>query len=121
MTYVLSETGVWTASAIIARLTRWIGIASLILSAVILAAATDERFSLPECDSARATDSLRELAGAARIERAAVVEPQSLRSGSDEKFCKATLALNEGAAIGVRYRFYWDGWTQKIEFTDADE
>ena len=95
--------------------------AGLILCAVILAAETDERFSLPECESARATDSLRDLARAARIERAAVVEPQSLRSGADEKSCKATLALDEGAAVGVRYRFYWDGWTQKIEFTDADE
>lgn len=121
MTGILTESRTRTAGAVMAGLTRWIGIASVILSALIFVAELDESFALPDCDSTRASQALRELARASHIEAASVVEPQTLTSAADEVSCKAALAFDEGGSIGVRYRFFWEGWTVKIEITESDE
>lgn len=119
MTSVASE-GSRRASAYIRLFTRWIGIASVLLSALIFAAQIFESLTLPDCESERASTALLAVAREAQIEAVSVEDPQGLASAQAEVSCRATLAVNAGATIAIRYRFFWEGWTQKIEITGVD-
>lgn len=92
------------------RLTfRLIGIPVIAVAGVLIYRGLHDRFVLPECDSARAKDTLADVLKQLKFEPLRYAPIKTVAKSKDEVVCNALLPLADGANLNVDYSFFWQG------------
>lgn len=78
-----------------------------------------EAVTLPTCDAARTTDTLTKIIGESNPGIEARSYSELKTTGSDDKMmnCTGVVTLQDGTRAPFNYRTFWEGWTQKVEFS----
>ncbi len=96
---------------------RLIGIPALAVAGVLIYSGLRDRFTLPECDSDRAKQSLAEILRQLKLEPVRY-EPITTVSSSKEKIaCNAILPLPGGANVVAGFTFYWQGDKVNMQYS----
>jgi hypothetical protein len=86
---------------------RLIGIPALAVGGLLIYNGLRDRFTLPECDSEQAKQTLSEILKQLELEPVRY-EPVKMVSSSKEKVvCNAVLPLPDGANVVADFTFYW--------------
>jgi len=96
---------------------RLIGIPALAVAAVLIYTGLRERFVLPECDSARARNTLADVFRQLEVTPLRFEPISTVSSSKDEVVCKALLPLPDGGEIDVDYRFFWQGSATNMKYS----
>ena len=88
---------------------RLLGLPVLGVMAVYLFNGVRDYVALPECDSARAKQSLAEVFKELKLEPVRYEPIKTISSSKDEVVCNAVLPLPDGANVVADYTFYWQG------------
>src|SRR5579863_3910648 len=102
------------------RLTfRFIGIPALAVAGVLLYSGVRDYFVLPECDSARARNTLAEVLKQLQFAPQRLAPLTTVSSTKDEVVCSASLPLADGATLDIDYRFFWQGNKANMKYSVA--
>ncbi len=96
---------------------RLIGIPVLAVAGVLIYRGLRDHFVLPECDSARAKNTLSDVLSQLKFGPLRNASIKTLASGKDEVVCHAILALPDGAKLEVEYSFFWRGATANMKYS----
>ena len=96
---------------------RLIGIPALAVAGVLLYRGLHDHFVLPECDSARAKNTLTDVLKQLKIEPLRYQPLNTISSSKDEVVCNALLPLADGASVKVDYNFFWQGSTAQMRYS----
>jgi len=100
------------------RLTfRLIGIPVLAVAGVLIYRSLHDYFVLPECDSARAKNTLVEVLKQLNLEPLHYEPLKTVSSRKDEVVCNAVLPLSDGGSVNVDYRFFWQGSKAEMRYS----
>ena len=88
---------------------RLIGIPAVAVVGVFIYTGLRDRLVLPECDSARAKQTLSEVLKQLQFEPARYEPIKTVSSNKEQIVCSAALPLTDGATLDVDYTFYWQG------------
>ena len=96
---------------------RLIGIPVLAVAGVLIYRGLHDRFVLPECDSARAKDTLADILNQLKYQPLRYEPIKTLSSSKQEVVCNALLPLADGANLNVDYSFFWQGNTAEMKYS----
>lgn len=96
---------------------RLIGIPVLAVAGVLIYRGLHDYFVLPECDSARAKNTLADLLKELKLEPLRYEPLKTVSSGRNEVVCNAVLPLSDGTDLNVDYRFFWQGRSAKMRYS----
>jgi hypothetical protein len=96
---------------------RLIGIPVLAVAGVLIYRGLHDRFVLPECDSARAKDTLADILKQLKYQPLRYEPIKTLSSSKQEVVCNALLPLADGANLNVDYSFFWQGNTAEMKYS----
>lgn len=88
---------------------RLIGIPALAVAAVLIYSGLRDRFTLPECDSERAKQTLSEILKQLKLEPVRYAPIKMVSSSKEKVVCNAVLPLPDGASVVADFTFYWEG------------
>ncbi len=88
---------------------RLIGIPVIAVAGVLIYRGLHDRFVLPECDSARAKDTLADVLKQLKFAPLRYAPIKTISSNKEEVVCNAVLPLPDGANVIVDYSFFWQG------------
>jgi hypothetical protein len=104
---------------------RWtqivVGIALLVVFAVIVVGKYITRNDLPACDSTDAKDSLSDIFKAKNVDAKRYNEIKTVSTTKEEVLCNASLTLQDDSVLEIDYRFFFEGDTKKVQITAARE
>lgn len=72
-----------------------------------------ENFTLPGCDSDRATATVRDIFKSKNVELTALNDIKSVSGTKQEKTCSAHIESKDETA-NIDYKVFWEGWTLKV-------
>src|SRR5436190_3587701 len=94
------------------KLTKWAGSAIGIVFIIIAGTKLIGQFTLPSCDSSRATDTVRSIFKDKNLDLTALTDARTVSDASQEKTCTADYQLpDEKGALD--YGVYGEGWAGK--------
>ncbi len=96
---------------------RLIGIPVLAVAGVLIYRGLHDRFVLPECDSARAKDTLAEVFKQLQINPLRFEPIETISTTKTEVICNALLPLPDGGKVNVDYRFFWQGDKANMKYS----
>ena len=96
---------------------RLIGIPVLAVAGVLIYRGLHDRFVLPECDSARAKDTLADVLKQLKYQPLRNEPIKTISSSKDEVVCNAVLPLADGANLNVDYSFFWQGNNAEMKYS----
>ena len=96
---------------------RLIGIPVLAVAGVLIYRGLHNRFVLPECDSARAKDTLADILKQLKYQPLRYEPIKTLSSSKQEVVCNALLPLADGANLNVDYSFFWQGNNAEMKYS----
>ncbi len=96
---------------------RLIGIPVLAVAGVLIYRGLHDRFVLPECDSARAKDTLADILKQLKYQPLRYEPIKTISSSKDQVVCNAVLPLADGANLNVDYSFFWQGNTAEMKYS----
>jgi hypothetical protein len=98
---------------------RLIGIPIVAVAGVFIYSGLRDRLVLPQCDSARAKQTLSEIFKELKLEPVRYEPIKTISSSKDEVVCNAVLPLPDGANVVADYRFYWEGNKANMKYSIA--
>jgi hypothetical protein len=98
---------------------RFLALPAVAVGAVLLFNGTRDRFSLPECDSDRAKQTLSEVLKQLKYEPVRFEPIKTVSASKSEVICSAVLPLPDGANVVLDYSFYWQGGKANMKYTIA--
>jgi hypothetical protein len=96
---------------------RVIGIPALAVAGVLIYRGLHDRFVLPECDSARAKNTLADVLKQLKSEPLRYEPIKTISSGKDQVVCNAVLPLADGGNLYIDYSFFWQGDTADMRYS----
>jgi hypothetical protein len=96
---------------------RLVGIPALAIAGVLLYQGLRDYFVLPECDSARARQTLTDVFGQLNVAPQRFEPIRTVSTNKDEVVCKASLPLADGATLDVDFRFFWQGNKANMKYS----
>ena len=96
---------------------RLVGIPVLAVAGVLLYRGLHDYFVLPECDSARAKNTLADIFKQLKMQPLNYDALKTISSNKNEVVCDAVLPLAEGASVHVGYRFFWQGSSAEMRYS----
>jgi hypothetical protein len=96
---------------------RLIGIPVLAVAGVLIYRGLHDRFVLPECDSARAKDTLADILNQLKYQPLRYEPIKTLSSSKHEVVCNALLPLADGANLNIDYSFFWQGNNADMKYS----
>ena len=96
---------------------RLIGIPVLAVAGVLIYRGLHNRFVLPECDSARAKDTLADILKQLKYQPLRYEPIKTLSSSKQEVVCNALLPLADGANLNIDYSFFWQGNNADMKYS----
>ncbi len=76
-----------------------------------------DRFTLPECDSERAKQSLAEIFKQLKLEPVRYGPITTVSSSKEKIICNAVLPLPDGANVVADFTFYWQGSKVNMQYS----
>ena len=98
-------------------LVRVIGIPAVAVVGVFIYSGLRDRLALPECDSARAKQTLTDIFKELKLAPLRYEPIKTVSSTKDEIVCNAVLPLPDGATVTVDYNFYWQGDKANMKYS----
>jgi hypothetical protein len=89
----------------------------LVVAGVLVYRGLQDRFVLPECDSARAKDTLGDIFKQLKIAPLRFEPIKTISASKAEVVCNALLPLADGASVNIDYRFFWQGSTANMKYS----
>jgi len=99
------------------RAFRIVGLPILAVVALYLFYALRDYVALPQCDSARAKQSLAEVLKQLKLEPLRYEPIKTVSSSKSEVVCNAVLPLPDGANVVADYTFYWQGNKANMKYS----
>ncbi len=96
---------------------RLIGIPALAFAALLLYRGVHERFTLPECDSSRAKQTLADVLQQLKVEPLRDEPITTISSSKDQVVCQVVLPLSDGGTMNIDYSFFWQGNTADMKYS----
>jgi len=96
---------------------RLIGIPALAFAGVLIFRGLQERFTLPECDSARAKATLADVLKQLKTEPLSYEPITTVSSSKKEVVCNALLPLSDGGKLNIDFSFFWEGSTADMRYS----
>jgi hypothetical protein len=96
---------------------RLIGIPIVAVVGVFIYSGLRDRLVLPQCDSARAKQTLSEIFQELKLVPVRYEPIKTISSSKEEVVCNAVLPLSDGANVVADYRFYWDGNKANMKYS----
>jgi hypothetical protein len=96
---------------------RLIGIPVIAVAAVLLYSGLRDRLVLPECDSARAKNTLSEIFKQLNFAPLRYAPIKTISSTKEKVVCSAVLPLPDGANVAADYSFYWEGSKANMKYS----
>jgi hypothetical protein len=96
---------------------RLIGIPVLAVAGVLLYSGLRDYFILPECDSARAKNTLADIFKQLKFEPQSLEPIKTISTSKDQVVCNAALPLADGATLNVDYSFFWQGNKANMKYS----
>ena len=96
---------------------RLLAVPILAVAGVLVYRGLQDRFVLPECDSARAKDTLADVFKQLKIAPLRFEPIQTISTSNAEVVCNALLPLADGASVNIDYRFFWQGSTANMKYS----
>jgi hypothetical protein len=96
---------------------RLIGIPVLAVAGVLIYRGLHDRFVLPECDSARAKDTLAYILKQLKYQPLRYEPIKTISSSKDQVVCNAMLPLADGANLNIDYSFFWQGNNADMKYS----
>jgi hypothetical protein len=88
---------------------RLIGIPALAVAGVLIYRGVQERFTLPDCDSARAKSTLTNVLNEMRVGPVTDAAINTISTDNKQVVCNLLLPMSNGGSVDVDYRFFWQG------------
>jgi hypothetical protein len=96
---------------------RLIGIPIVAVVGVFIYSGLRDRLVLPECDSARARQTLSEVLKQLNIEPLRYEPIKTVSTTKQDVVCNAILPLPGGANVAVDFTFYWQGDKANMKYS----
>jgi hypothetical protein len=96
---------------------RLIGIPIVAVVGVFIYSGLRDRLVLPQCDSARAKQTLSEIFQELKLVPVRYEPIKTISSSKEEVVCNAVLPLPDGANVVADFRFYWDGNKANMKYS----
>ena len=96
---------------------RLLAVLILAVAGVLVYRGLQDRFVLPECDSARAKDTLGDIFKQLKIAPLRFEPIKTISASKAEVVCNALLPLADGASVNIDYRFFWQGSTANMKYS----
>ncbi len=96
---------------------RLIGIPALAFAAVLIYRGVEERFTLPECDSSRARQTLSNVLDQLKVEPLRDEPIKTISSSKQQVVCSVVLPLSDGGTLNIDYTFFWQGNTADMRYS----
>ncbi len=96
---------------------RLIGIPAAAIAGVLIYRGARDRLVLPECDSARAKQTLSDVLKQLKLEPTKYEPIKTVSSTKDRVVCNAVLPLPGGGSVVADYTFYWQGGTASMKYS----
>jgi hypothetical protein len=96
---------------------RLIGIPALAFAGVLIWRGVQERFTLPDCDSARAKSTLTGVLDQLKIGPLREEQIKTISSSKQQVVCNVVLPSADGNAINIDYTFFWQGNTADMRYS----
>ena len=96
---------------------RLLAVPILAVAGVLVYRGLQDRFVLPECDSARAKDTLADVFKQLKIAPLRFEPIKTISTSKAEVVCNALLPLADGASVNIDYRFFWQGSTANMKYS----
>ena len=96
---------------------RLIGIPAVAVAGVFIYTGLRDRFVLPECDSARAKQTLTEILKQLNLEPVRYEPVKTVSKSKEQVVCNAVLPLPNGGDVVLDYTFYWDGDKANMKYS----
>ena len=96
---------------------RLIGIPVLAVAGVLIYRGLHDRFVLPECDSARAKDTLADILKQLKYQPLRYEPIKTISNSKDQVVCNAMLPLADGANLNIDYSFFWQGNNADMKYS----
>jgi len=96
---------------------RLIGIPALAFAGVLIYRGVHERFTLPDCDSARAKSTLTGVLDQLKIGPLRDEEIKTISSSKQQVVCNVVLPSTDGNAVNIDYTFFWQGNTADMRYS----
>src|SRR5271170_4112817 len=96
---------------------RLIGIPAVAVAGVLIYRGARDHFILPECESARAKQTLTDVLKQLQLEPTRYEPITTVSSTRDQVVCSAALPLPDGANVAIDYTFYWEGTKATMKYS----
>ena len=96
---------------------RLLAVPILAVAGVLVYRGLQDRFVLPECNSARAKDTLADVFKQLKIAPLRFEPIKTISTSKAEVVCNALLPLADGASVNIDYRFFWQGSTANMKYS----
>ena len=96
---------------------RLIGIPALAFAGVLIYRGVQERFTLPECDSSRAKQTLSDVLDQLKVEPLRDEPIKTVSSSKQQVACNVVLPLSDGGSLNIDYNFFWQGNTADMRYS----
>ncbi len=96
---------------------RLIGIPALAFAGVLIYRGVQERFTLPECDSSRAKQTLSDVLNQLKVEPLRDEPIKTVSSSKQQVACNVVLPLSDGGSLNIDYNFFWQGNTADMRYS----
>jgi hypothetical protein len=96
---------------------RLIGIPALAFAGVLIYRGVQERFTLPECDSSRARQTLSHVLSPLKVEPLRDAPIKRISSRKERVVCNVALPLSDGGSLNIDYNFFWQGNTADVRYS----
>ncbi len=96
---------------------RLIGIPALAFAGVLIYRGVQERFTLPDCDSSRAKQTLSDVLSQLKVEPLRDEPIKTISSSKQQVACNVVLPLSDGGSLNIDYNFFWQGNTADMRYS----
>jgi hypothetical protein len=96
---------------------RLIAIPALAFAGVLIYRGVQDRFTLPECDSARAKQTLADVLVQLKVEPLRDEPIKTISSSKEQVACNVVLPLSDGGTLNIDYSFFWQGNTADMRYS----
>jgi hypothetical protein len=96
---------------------RLIGIPALAFAGVLIYRGVQERFTLPDCDSSRARQSMSDVLSQLKVEPLRDEPINTISSSKQHVGCNVVLPLSDGGSLNIDYSFFWQGNTTDMRYS----
>jgi len=96
---------------------RLIAIPALAFAGVLIYRGVQDRFTLPECDSSRAKQTLSDVLGQLKVEPLRDEPIKTISSSKELVVCNVVLPLSDGGTLNINYSFFWQGSTADMRYS----